>query len=59
MRVKRAEGSPQFEPYSVQIFIDDAADQSVLKGLLNKLEQEVKVGGIYAGIITQIRNALR
>jgi hypothetical protein len=59
MRVQRAEAAKQFQPYSVQIFFESQSDESVFKGLLNKLEDEVKPAGIYAGIIAQIRSALR
>jgi len=60
MKIERIpQPAPKFKPFAIAIQIEEANDAQLLNGLLNKLEAEVKDGGIYWAIIHQIREALK
>lgn len=59
MRVERTPLARRFQPYAILIHIEESRDADLLRGLLAKLEEEVKPHGLYHNIILQIQEAIR
>lgn len=57
MKVRRNPSVSTFRPFSIDLEFERANDVQLFLCFLNKLEKEVKHGGIYYDIICQLRLA--